>query len=136
MKITPEIRTYAMNIAAVGNRMQQTGNRFGEISDDITRDTIGIREAKGEYLILLQEFKQQEKTLLKQNVPSALKTEHDRLVNSFGKYVEATNLMISSLNVEIVTVNESLYEEAKSLQGTAAKEIVQTTQQMAIKLGI
>lgn len=136
IQITPEIRAYAMAVAAVGERMKKTARKFGEVSQRPTRTIEEMKRKKDDYKKLYKEFESQEETLLKLNVPSELREEHSMLFASFNKYVISTEHAISSLDVENVKTNEKLLDESQKLQWEASREIVQISNEMAKKLGI
>lgn len=70
------------------------------------------------------------------NPPEQLREEHEKLVVSYGKYVDATNKAINSLDYENVNKDEILLTEAQKLQWQASGEIVKISNLMASKLGI
>jgi hypothetical protein len=136
VKLTPQIKTYATNIASVGNRMKKTADKFGEVGELPTETKDDIQRKKDNYIRLLEEFKSQKNTLEKQNVPELLQVEHEQLLSSFGKYVNATDMAINSLDVDSAQANTQDHEKAQGLQWEASGEIVKITRKMAEKLGI
>jgi len=136
ISITPEIRSYALSIASVGNRMKVTSDKFGVATKRKIATVEDIKALKREYLNLLEEFKSQEQTLMQLTTPLILKEEHEELLVSFNKYVTATELGIDSLNVESIITNESILKKAQDLQREASSEIVYISKKIATKLGI
>lgn len=136
IKLTPQVRSYAQAVANVGERMSKTANGFGEVSERKVSSLGDIRKNKNDYEHLLNEFKSQEKTLKNIAPPESLKVEHEKLVVSYGKYVDATEKAIESLDVENVKTDEELLKKAQKLQWEASGEIVEISNIMARKLGI
>lgn len=136
VKLTPEIRTYASAVAAVGGRMGKTAKEFGEVSKRSPKTVEEMQRMKDDYSKLLKEFESQEETLMRLNTPSSLRTKHSKLNQSYNKYVVSTEMAISSLDVENVKVDVELLKEAQRLQWEAAKEIVEISDLIAKKLGI
>lgn len=136
VKLTPEIRTFATAVAAVGGRMQKTANKFGSVSERSPKNVEEMQGMKDDYSKLLKEFESQEETLIRLNAPNLLKSEHSKLNQSYNKYVVSTEKAISSLDVENVKTDTKLLEEAQKLQWEASKEIVEISNLMAKKLGI
>lgn len=136
IKLTPQVRTYASGVGAVGERMKVTANKFGIVSEREVTSTDEIKRKKDDYLELLNQFKSQTQTLLGLKAPVLLKVDHEKLLVSFKKYVSATEKAISSLDVENISIDENLLSEAQELQWEASGEIVQISNAMAKKLGI
>lgn len=136
IKLTSEIRTYASNVAAVGNEMGKTGEEFGKVSELPSNSLEDIQRKKDRYSALLNEFESQKQTLTRQRVPKLLKSEHEELLSGFSKYVKATEMAINSLEVESVSVDVDKLERGQELQWEASGEIVDITNRMARILGI
>ncbi|PIC77718.1 hypothetical protein CSV74_03695 [Sporosarcina sp. P19] len=136
IKLTPQIKTYASEVANIGGCMKTTADKFGVAAERKVNDIDGIKRKREEYLVLLKEFESQKETLVKLNAPTLLEKEHEQLLISFIKYVAATEKAISSLDIENVKTDENLLREAQDLQWEASREIVQISNAMANKLGI
>ncbi|WP_213471709.1 hypothetical protein [Paenibacillus dendritiformis] len=136
ISLTAEVRTYAMSVAQVGERMRLTGNRFGEAGSKELANLEEIKQLKVIYETLLGEFMSQKETLEKLKVPAQLIDEHNRLVENFSKYVTSTEIAIRALNTNDFTVDEVTHNNALKLQQEASKGIVQVSNEIAVKLGL
>ncbi|MGM1047614.1 MAG: hypothetical protein ACQEXX_15875 [Bacillota bacterium] len=134
--LTAEIRTYALSVAQVGELMRITGNKFGEVSGRRFTSVEEAKRTKVDYETLLGEFVSQKETLEKLHVPAQLKDEHNELIRSYSKFVDATEMGIQSLDTEKISVDEAIMDKALKLQREASKGIVKTSDEIALKLGI
>lgn len=133
IKITPEVRVYLAAIAEIGEHIGETAREYGIASSKLPNGIEEIRKAKDEYLRLLKDFELQEESLLQIDAPDSLKREHSNINQSYSKYVVSTETSISALDIENVTVNEELLEEAQRLQVEAAQEIVEVSNDVVKK---
>ncbi|MBN6890094.1 hypothetical protein ACUXCC_005628 [Cytobacillus horneckiae] len=136
IRLTAEIRTYAQKVADVGSRMGVTSNKFGQVSKGISPNLESISNAKRQYLSLLNEYQSQEETLNQIKAPFELEKEHNKLLVSFKKFVDATNMGIDALDVDNIQVDEEQNNKCLQLQAEASKEIVIITDEIAIRLGL
>lgn len=134
--ITAEIRTYALSVAQVGERMRITGNKFGDVTKQRFSNLGDFKRVKAEYETLLGEFESQKETLENLTAPTQLRDEHEKLIQGYGKYVEATAIALHSLDAEKATADEESFNRGLKLQGEASKEIVKVSNDIAAKLGL
>ncbi len=125
---------YAKNVGKIGESMQKTANKFGELAQRNPEGLEEVKVVKEGYISALEEFKRQRKEMNNLVPPSIVKDEHDSMVQSFDKYINGTSLAIDSLDTENVSTDQELFVKGKRMQDEASTEIVAVTKIIAEKL--
>lgn len=122
---------YAKAVGKIGEAMNKTANKFGEVSKRQMNTPEEILKAKNDYDFLIKEFKSQKRKLENIIPPSLVKDQHAELINNYQQFIVGTEEMNTAWDFENATLNEEQFAKGKDTQQEASKNIKQISEKIA-----
>lgn len=123
---------YAKKISDVGDEIILTSNKLtNEVKfknvEELKKDMASFNEAINEY----KKHKIDSSNIIP---PEIVKAEHNELINSLQKFIDGTELISKSIDIEGLRANEPMIKHGMDLQKQAEQETAVIIQQIINKL--
>lgn len=126
---------YAKQMGDLGEKISLASKYFPEINPNISEKD--IRKIKDNYDICLggiEKFKECQKVLLSIDPPAKVKKEHETIIEMIQMFLDGTEIMFQSINIDNAYVDKKSLEHGLSLQTQGQVNSIKLCNQIADKL--
>ncbi|WP_263708049.1 hypothetical protein [Shouchella tritolerans] len=135
MKLSPEVERYVKAIGKIGENIGKVSRHYFDVDlDNLPTDYEGLLKIKRSYEQGVREYKQLLTELNTLITPIFLDKEHKEMVDAFILFINASDEMISAIDLEKRMADKAKIESGYKKDELAVSKVKQATDRIVNKI--